>query len=71
MNIELNATHETGFIGNGGLEYNIQIARASDGVWFQRHIWKNDGYSSYNPPRSEAWIKGIQSGPNAGMREIA
>lgn len=68
MTIKLAPTHETGVTGNGGLRYNIQMARASDGVWYQRHIWHQDQLGEHSPPCVEAWIVSIQSGPGSHMR---
>lgn len=68
--IQLEPSHETGITGNGGLRYNIQMARASDGVWYQRHIWHRDQFGEVKPPSIGAWIKGVQCGPASHMRRV-
>lgn len=57
QSIHLEPTHETGVTGNGGLRYNIQMARDAAGVWHQRHIWHRDDYrGEMNPPITDPWI---------------
>jgi hypothetical protein len=68
--IKLRPTHETGETGCCDLRYNIQMARAGDGVWYQRHIWHLDQLGEHNPPRVEAWIVSC-GGPSSHMRQIA
>ena len=68
MKIKLAPTHESGLYDNGELRYNIQMALASDGVWYQRHIWYKDQLGEHNPPCVEDWIHGL--GPNARMTVI-
>jgi hypothetical protein len=69
--IELEPQFETGVTGAGDLRYNIQMARRSDGVWYQRHIWHRAFGKEIAPPRAEHWIRGTQNGPGAHMSQVA
>ena len=69
--VELEPQYETGVTGNGDLRYNIQMARRSDGVWYQRHIWHRAFGKAITPPRVEHWIRGAQNGPGAHMSQVA
>jgi hypothetical protein len=55
--IQLAPQYETGIVGNGGMRYNIQMARDAAGCWHQRHIWFRDDYrGEHNPPLIDPWI---------------
>lgn len=69
--IELDPQFETGVTGSGDLRYNIQMARRSDGVWYQRHIWHRAFGKPISPPRVEHWIRGSQNGPGHHYRNLA
>lgn len=56
MATSIEATHETGIVGNDGLSYNIEFRVAGDGLVQQRHVWHRDQLGEHNPPRVEAWI---------------
>jgi hypothetical protein len=69
--IELEPQFETPVIENGELAYQIQMARRSDGIWFQRHLWFRDQLGTHTPPVVDHWIKGVQSGPSESMYDMS
>lgn len=68
--IELEPQFETGVTGSGDIRYNIQKARRSDGVWYQRHIWHRAFGKPVNPPRVENWIRSTQIVPSEHYRDL-
>jgi hypothetical protein len=70
--IQLEPSHTTGRVENNGLAYEIQMARASDGVWHQRHIWLHIPSlgGELEKPSVEHWIPSSSQGPGSNFREI-
>lgn len=70
--ITLAPTHTSGRVECDGLGYEIQMARASDGVWYQRHVWLHIPSlgGELETPTVERWIIGSPLGPLPHMREV-
>jgi hypothetical protein len=67
---QLEPQFTTGRIDNNDLAYEIQMAQASDGVWFQRHIWLHIPSLAPHEPRVDPWIVSATTGPGTHMKPV-